>query len=206
MGRFQHSEQLKIQVELRALYLRFGICGLVSMDSVNWGLCNFVGFTIEKNPLVDLRISNSSCSRVNYIRRWSIIESYVRKREWKFLIFSFLSFFFLLFRAAPVAYSSSRTGVKLALQLPAYTTATATRDLSCICDPHYSSRECRILNPLSKAREWTCIFMDTSRVHNLLSHDGNSRERQLWFHIGMAGAVVQMQPTALNEGCVIYIL
>ena len=36
----------------------------------------------------------------------------------------------------------------------------------------------RILNTLSKARDQTCILMDTSQVHNSLSHNGNS-ERPL---------------------------
>ena len=45
-----------------------------------------------------------------------------------------------------------RLGVKLELQLPAYTTATATRDLSLMCDPHHSSGQREILNPLSEAR------------------------------------------------------
>ena len=35
-----------------------------------------------------------------------------------------------MFRAAVVAYGSSQARVKSELQLPAYTTATATRDLS----------------------------------------------------------------------------
>ena len=39
----------------------------------------------------------------------------------------------------------------------------------------YSSQRCQILNPLSKARDWTCILMDTSWVCNLLSHSGNSQ-------------------------------
>ena len=34
-----------------------------------------------------------------------------------------------------------RLGVTLELQLPAYTTATATSDLSCICDLHHSTRQ-----------------------------------------------------------------
>ena len=39
-----------------------------------------------------------------------------------------------------------RLGVKLKLQLPAYTTATATPDPSCICDlHHHSSQQCQIL-------------------------------------------------------------
>ena len=55
-----------------------------------------------------------------------------------------------------------RLGAKLELQLPAYTTATAIRDLSHICDLHHSSQQCWIFNPLSKARDQTCIFMDNS--------------------------------------------
>ena len=50
------------------------------------------------------------------------------------------------------------------LQLPAYATATANQDLSRICDLHHSSRQRRILNPLSKTRDRTRILMDPSRV------------------------------------------
>ena len=75
-----------------------------------------------------------------------------------------------------------RLGVEFELQLPAYTTATATDtdtdtatlDPSCICDLHCSLWQHRILNPLSKARDRTCILMDTSQVLNVLSHNGNS--------------------------------
>ena len=45
------------------------------------------------------------------------------------------------------------------LQLPAYTTATATWALSHICDLHHSSRQYRILNPLSEARDQTSNLM-----------------------------------------------
>ena len=61
-----------------------------------------------------------------------------------------------------------RLEVKLEIQLPACTTATATPDPSCICDVHC------ILNPLSEARDRTCILMETSRVLNLLSDNENS--------------------------------
>ena len=57
-----------------------------------------------------------------------------------------------------------RLGVGLELQLPAYTPATATRDLSHVCDLHHSSRQCQILKPLSKARDRTHILMDTSQI------------------------------------------
>ena len=55
-------------------------------------------------------------------------------------------------------------GVESELQLPACTTATATWDLSLICDLHHSSRQRWILNPLSEARDRTCILMDTSQM------------------------------------------
>ena len=57
-----------------------------------------------------------------------------------------------------------RLGVELELQLLACIIATATLDLSCICDLHHSSWQCWILNPLSKARDQTLILMDPSRV------------------------------------------
>ena len=53
-----------------------------------------------------------------------------------------------------------RLGVKSDLQLPAYATATAMWDQSRICKIHHSSRQHRILNPLSKVRDRTCILMD----------------------------------------------
>ena len=57
-----------------------------------------------------------------------------------------------------------RLGVKLELELPAYTTAAATRDPSCICNLHQSSRQCWIPDPLCEARDQTCILMDTSQI------------------------------------------
>ena len=57
-----------------------------------------------------------------------------------------------------------RLGVKLELQLLAYTTAIATWDLSCVCGLHYSSQQHRILNPLSKVRDQTHILRDISQI------------------------------------------
>ena len=45
-----------------------------------------------------------------------------------------------------------------------YTTATATWNLSHICNLPHSSRQCRILNPVSEARDQTLILMDTSHI------------------------------------------
>ena len=57
-----------------------------------------------------------------------------------------------------------RLRVKSKLQLPAYTTATATRDLSGVCNLCHSSWQCWILNPLSKARDQTHNLMVPSRI------------------------------------------
>ena len=52
-------------------------------------------------------------------------------------------------------------GVKYELQLPVYSKATATPDLSCICDLGHSLWQGQIPNSLSKARDQTQIFMET---------------------------------------------
>ena len=57
-----------------------------------------------------------------------------------------------------------RLWVELELQLPAYTTATATSDLSPVYDLHHSSQQHEILNPLIEARDGTLVLMDTSQV------------------------------------------
>ena len=76
-----------------------------------------------------------------------------------------------------------RVGVKLELQLQVY--ATATEDLSHFCDLHHSSQQCRILKPLSEARDRTHIFMDTSEV---CTHWATMRTPSIlnfkYYHIG----------------------
>ena len=57
-----------------------------------------------------------------------------------------------------------RLGVKSELELPAYTTATATWNPSRVCDLHHSSQQHWILNPRSGARDQTCILMDPSQI------------------------------------------
>ena len=70
--------------------------------------------------------------------------------------------------------------VKSELQLPAYTTATATRNPSRICDPHHSSWQHRVLNPRSEARDRTRVRVVPRQILNPLSHNGNSRKISLY--------------------------
>ena len=58
-----------------------------------------------------------------------------------------------------------RLGVKSEIQLLAYTTATATWDLSLVCNLHHSSRQHQIPDPLSEVRDQTCILMAPSQIH-----------------------------------------
>ena len=76
----------------------------------------------------------------------AIVLSKVPEQNVTFILFIYL---FLLFRAAQGAYGGSQAKVESELQLPVYTIATAMPEPSRICDLHYSSRQCWILNPLS---------------------------------------------------------
>ena len=79
-----------------------------------------------------------------------------------------------------------RIGVKLELQLLAYTTATATENPSCVCDLHRSSWQPKIFNPLREARDETArVLMDTSQIRS-----AEPRWQFQWFgfDLGLSGA------------------
>ena len=76
-----------------------------------------------------------------------------------------LNFYFFVFLGPNLWHMEvPRLGVELDLQLPAYATATATRDPSCVCHLHLSPWQHWILNPLSEARDGTHVLMHTSQV------------------------------------------
>ena len=77
-----------------------------------------------------------------------------------FLFFIFICWSFLGLRLWHMEIP--RLGIYSELQVPAYTTAHETRDLSCVCDLHHSSQQRLILHPWSKARDHTLILMATS--------------------------------------------
>ena len=78
-----------------------------------------------------------------------------------------------------------RLGVESELYPLAYTTATATQDLSLVCNlHHHSSRQCRILNPLSETKDWTCVLMDT---HQIRSSEPQWELHLSWFYLMLHG-------------------
>ena len=86
----------------------------------------------------------------------------------------FFFFFFCLFRLHSWHMEVPRLGVESELQLPAYATATATKDLSHVHDLYHSSWQCWIPDPLSKARDRTYKLMDISQIHFCCTTTGNS--------------------------------
>ena len=61
--------------------------------------------------------------------------------------------FFSFLGTHPWHMEVPRLGTQSELQMPACTTATTTRDLSRVCNPHHSSKQCWIPNSLSEARD-----------------------------------------------------
>ena len=101
--------------------------------------------------------------------------SSLKKSQMSFFSFFFFFFFFFGILGPHLQHMEiPRLVVQSELQLLAYATVTAMPDPSHSGELHHSPQQHRILNPLSKVRDQTHIFMDASWVLNLLSHDRNS--------------------------------
>ena len=66
------------------------------------------------------------------------------------LLYLLLLLLFVFLSLHPWHMEVPRLGVKLELQLPAYATATATWDPSCVCDLHHSSWQTQSLTHLGR--------------------------------------------------------
>ena len=75
-----------------------------------------------------------------------------------------------------------RLGVQSELQLPTYATATATWDPSRVCDLHHCSRQRRIPNPLSEARDRIHNLMVPSQIHFCCATTGTPQLNNLNLH------------------------
>ena len=95
-------------------------------------------FNLTELPLVSLW-GNASKYGTYF---WVLPPLHALSSEWSFLLHLFFFFFFFLFRAAPVAYGGSQARGRIRATTLAYTTATATQDLSCDL-PHSSQSKAR---------------------------------------------------------------
>jgi len=87
-----------------------------------------------------------------------------------------------------------RLGVQMELQPPAYVTATATPDLSRICDLHHSSLQHQIVNPLSEARDWTRNLM----VPNWIRFRCTTVGTPLFPYLGTCPSHSDIEPASLS--------
>ena len=92
-----------------------------------------------------------------------------------FLFFLFC-FVFALSRAAPTARGGSQARGRIGSCSHRPTPEPQQRRIQAMSAAYTTAQgNARSFNPLSKARDRTRILMDTSQVHNLLSHNGNFR-------------------------------
>ena len=93
--------------------------------------------------------------------------------DFHFFIFLFCFVLFLVFLGPHLRHMQvPRLGVQSELQPLTYSTAIAAPDPSCVCDPHHSSWQHWILNPLSEARSLHPHGCQSDSFP--LSHDRNS--------------------------------
>ena len=102
-----------------------------------------------------------------------------------------LHFFFFFLGPPPWHMEVPRLGVEA--ELTAYAAATAMPDQNYICHLHHSSGQPWILNPLSKARDRTCILMDTSQG-SYPAEPQRWELHQLHFSMGALHSILRMSP------------
>jgi len=81
------------------------------------------------------------------------------------VVLCFLFVCFCHFRAASTAYGDFQArGWFGAVAAGLHHSHSNSGSEACLWSIHHSSWQHRILNPLSEARDWTCILMDTSQI------------------------------------------
>ena len=88
---------------------------------------------------------------------------------------AFSLFFFFLFRAAPSTFGSSQARGRIGAAAAGLHHSRCNVGSKPRLQPTPQLRATQVLNPLSEARDGTQVLVNSSRVHNRLSHDGNSR-------------------------------
>ena len=80
---------------------------------------------------------------------------------WNMILFFYFNFW-AFFRAVPMAYGSSQDRGQIGAVSAGLCHSHSNIDLNCTCHLQHRSQQCWILNPLSEARDQTCILMDIS--------------------------------------------
>ena len=128
----------------------------------------FLSLFLVISYFVDWLPAPKPFSLLYWILPFRIISKYfLVEAEFFFVcLFVFCLFVFLPFlEPLPLHVEVPRLGVQLELKPPAYARATTTQDPSRVCNLLHSSRQRRILNPLSKARDRTRNLIVPSRIH-----------------------------------------
>ena len=116
--------------------------------------------TSSQRKIIEERLKNINSDCLQGMGKW--ISSY---SLWFFNLFIFILFVYFYFWGPKSGHMElPRLGLESKPQLPAYATATATQDLSHVCDLYHRSPQCWVLNPLSEARNWTHNLMVTSWI------------------------------------------
>ena len=109
-----------------------------------------------------------------------IIKKKIYTKHFYFILFYFILFLSFVYLGPHQRHMEvPRLEVESKLYLPAYATATAIPDPSCVCDLHHSSWQYRILNPLTKARDQTHNLMVPSRIHFCCTTTGTTKSDHL---------------------------
>ena len=137
---------LPLQVNhLPFLHLWFSTFGVPSLRESN--LFTDIHTHLHKHIHTQLYINSQASQRFP--------EDYGHRAANLSFIFYFILLYFLFFQPHLGHTEIPGLGVKSELQLPAYTTGIATLDVSHICNLY------QIFNPMSEAKDQTCILTET---------------------------------------------
>ena len=93
-----------------------------------------------------------------------IIVKMIKKWKHRVMFFNFLLFIYFLLGAAHVAYGGSQARGLIRAIVAGLCQSHSNVGSEPVCDPHHSSQQRRILNPLSTAGDRTCNLMVPSRI------------------------------------------
>ena len=120
-------------------------------------------FIIRPSNTCSFNVSQTSiiCKPLNFLLNpYSTHIHLIYNIIWIHLFF----FFFVFLGLHPRHMEFPRLGVELELEPPACTIATATPNMSGVCDLHHSSWQGQILNLLSEARNRIWVLVDTRQI------------------------------------------